>query len=1016
MIEGVIKVQESKKKILYGVIYYGEKKNQPVPPEFILLKDLDNKKCLFRRDKGKIVEIEVDGKKLQKKDFPKNQSYKSQRERRSGVDTVENENGRSRDGKKFQKGPEFFLNPYHFVDVSGITPRYPFKANDTFHPNLNSGYIDVEMKAVTPLFIPDPEETIYRISDEMLDDNKDCVITKFCKEFLEKNEGVTEVYFYNDFSQWMHRKDYDSLLKKRTVEENLELNEWTPGTIKKVDKENRSAFELETKLFFSRAHKKMKFFNVEGTPVIPSTSLKGMLRSTMEILSNSCFPHDYSKNETLNYLSRRLSVAVDFESKEIRKLKPGIIKKHNNQWYFVELDEAKVLTVVDSFEAKGEKTKKAIYCAKNRTNEIEKISTGDGIKRYIERKPTRFSATYRGSEIKNLKTDRFQIVGIRSEKQTIAINTSKGINQFNRKFPYINLRTQQELFPVFYAIIRKCPIIPQKIKDRSVFESIEKKFPGLYYRKNIKEKTVYKLGNADKLTKEKRGDLLEFFSEIEKENRIKLTPTFKVKEISDTHDSLLKLLDEYNDKSKNKDYKVAKYKICQAYLKTSFDMDTKTQDTLFFKFDAEDIHIYIETKIRENRAIKLNNEDVERFKNVISRRSENLEKLTGNEYLKKLQPKARNIEENMFLVYYYDSPESKYLSYTRVARKPYRYGVYDILKKMEKLKCDFINKLCPACNIFGGVDIKTENKKDRISIAGKVSLEFDKFANTPEFEEDVILKPLAEPKPSFFQFYVLNNRKNSNLADSKIDYDKPELKLGRKIYLNHPDNTKESDYSDGKPTNLNSTVQLLRPGAVFKFKIRYFNLSHYELGLLLNSLNIQYNGHPLDYQIGMGKPLGLGRVKINNIKVIEIDRKKRYSSLLEKDMGEQDMADEKQKKFINIFQRIQATCNGKNFDSENFNNEEISKYTPVEIPGFEELSYISDYKLLKSLNNSIVVDFPIKYPSKREGDEMKGFKWFMEEKKYADQRLFDPAMLGKVSDEKIQKEIPLFNWGQESEK
>lgn len=116
MIEGVIKINESKKKILYGVIYYGDKKEQPVPPNFLLSKELDDKKCLFRRDHGRIVEVEVEGKKLQKKDFPKRQSYQSQRihhrkERRPGVDTEANEYSGRQEDITSRKDRELFLNP-----------------------------------------------------------------------------------------------------------------------------------------------------------------------------------------------------------------------------------------------------------------------------------------------------------------------------------------------------------------------------------------------------------------------------------------------------------------------------------------------------------------------------------------------------------------------------------------------------------------------------------------------------------------------------------------------------------------------------------------------------------------------------------------------------------------------------------------------------------------------------------------------------------------------------------------
>lgn len=888
MIEGVIKVQESKKKILYGVIYYGEKKEQPVPPDFILSKELDNKKCLFRRDKGRIIEIEVDGEKLQEKDFTQKQSYQSQgiqprEERMAGRDVVDNQYGGVQNEPISDKGQEFFLNPYNFVDVSGTTPRYPFTTNEKFHPHLNSGFIDVEMETVSPLFIPDPENS-YK---------------------------------------------------------------------KKIKTENGETFE----------HKEMKFFKLNDKPAIPSTSLKGMMRSTIETLSNSCFPHDYKKNEAMNFMSHRLDVEQD--SKKIRNLKAGILKRCDDKWYFVELDMVKVLTVVDRFKGSDEdKTgyEKSIYFARNGNGEIEKISikasTG-GILGYIERKSKtrRFDSPV---EITKITRDDFHIKEINGQ-QIDGI-----INRFNKTFPYINLREDLGLRPAFYGIVRK--------------------------------------------KKEKWGSL------------------YKLKEIALDLEYLKNRLKDYRDEKLNPDNSNVEYEVCRMYLKTSFDIETKTQDRLFFKFGVDNLDDYVENELRHKRAFELGDDMIRRFKSVLAQRFENLKNRNENDFLLRLQPTSKDIKDGM-LVYYY--PEANpYLTYTQVARKPYRYGIADIIDKMGKTVCTQEEKLCPACNMFGGVNIgkkglsenKDENriKTSKISIGGKVSVGFDECLQNNGFEEDVTLKPLGEPKPGFYQFYVVDNRKSENSPGKSSSYDFLDIKLGRKMYLKHKSD--DLDFRDNEKTKLNSTVQLLKPGAVFKFKISYFNLSHYELGLLLSSLDIRYNGERLDYQLGMGKPLGLGRVKINSLKITQIDRQKRYTSL--KNNGESNMSDDEAAKYINIFQRYQVDVNrGIPFEQiVCLNDTRIDEYEIKPVPDFEAISYIKEFKLIKSINNGIKLPYSIRYPikpDKNEKDEKKkkkGFKWFMEEKKYADQRLFDPAMLGKASDENTKKEIPLFNWGQESEK
>jgi hypothetical protein len=299
----------------------------------------------------------------------------------------------------------------------------------------------------------------------------------------------------------------------------------------------------------------------------------------------------------------------------------------------------------------------------------------------------------------------------------------------------------------------------------------------------------------------------------------------------------------------------------------------------------------------------------------------------------------------------------------------------------------------------------------RIAIGGKVSVSFGRCLNPMDNDfEDVILKPLGEPHPSFYQFYILDNRKGTNGIGNSKNYDSQDAKLGRKVYLKH-DPTK-LNYEDTLQTKSNSTVQLLNPGAVFQFRIDYFNLSHYELGLLLNSLNIEHEGQHLDYQLGMGKSLGLGRIKIENIEVTRIDRYKRYTLLT--DDGKSTMSPHEMEKYINIFQRIQANAKENVFDPDKLNKTSIDNYSIKPVPGYSALTYIKEFTVLRRINDSIPLEYPIKYPTKKNmKNEMTGFKWFMDEKNYKDQRLFAPAML---SEGKRNNNIPLYNWGQESKK
>lgn len=67
----------------------------------------------------------------------------------------------------------------------------------------------------------------------------------------------------------------------------------------------------------------------------------------------------------------------------------------------------------------------------------------------------------------------------------------------------------------------------------------------------------------------------------------------------------------------------------------------------------------------------------------------------------------------------------------------------------------------------------------------------------------------------------------------------------------------------------------MKPNTKFKFKIRYENLTENELGALLFVLKLPDG---CAHKIGMGKPLGLGSVKIT-LKLYSSKRSKRYSTL-----------------------------------------------------------------------------------------------------------------------------------------
>lgn len=120
---------------------------------------------------------------------------------------------------------------------------------------------------------------------------------------------------------------------------------------------------------------------------------------------------------------------------------------------------------------------------------------------------------------------------------------------------------------------------------------------------------------------------------------------------------------------------------------------------------------------------------------------------------------------------------------------------------------------------------------------------------------------LAGPKASYYAGYVVG-RKNYNDEDFQL--------RGYKQYW-----LKEIQNSEiVKNKNVGTTIRPLPKGTIFKGVIKYKNLYPEELGLLLWSLKLEDNCF---HNIGMGKPYGYGRIKINIDDLKEYDFEKLYN-------------------------------------------------------------------------------------------------------------------------------------------
>ncbi|MBD2150636.1 TIGR03986 family CRISPR-associated RAMP protein [Pseudanabaena sp. FACHB-1277] len=154
-------------------------------------------------------------------------------------------------------------------------------------------------------------------------------------------------------------------------------------------------------------------------------------------------------------------------------------------------------------------------------------------------------------------------------------------------------------------------------------------------------------------------------------------------------------------------------------------------------------------------------------------------------------------------------------------------------------------------------------------------------------QEPIIPHILASPKPTTFQHYLVQKE------ETKAE--KPKLKhyahkpveetviRGHKLYwhkgsspnFKHPEKQKEEEEEE-KATQI-TKIKLIKTGISFKFTIHFENLSNIELGALSWVLDTAQND---DYRLslGMGKPLGMGAIKIEHQLYLS-KRQERYNSL-----------------------------------------------------------------------------------------------------------------------------------------
>ncbi len=216
------------------------------------------------------------------------------------------------------------------------------------------------------------------------------------------------------------------------------------------------------------------------------------------------------------------------------------------------------------------------------------------------------------------------------------------------------------------------------------------------------------------------------------------------------------------------------------------------------------------------------------------------------------------------------------ISYSALWRRPIQGTIHGAVGLVSK---DLVplhkgrTKLTLAEELFGFVE-----KDGKRALAGRLrfshALVEEEAPNGDWYDVPVLLQILASPKPPSAALYFGNQ---GYLAKQELDLNLHSPQ-GRKFYLHHREQdlkarSYESHDPEKKKLKLKARVRPLKEKIRFVFHVDFENLTGKELGHLLYALRPTQE---FRHKVGMAKPLGLGRIRIDPLAVCFIDRRNGY--------------------------------------------------------------------------------------------------------------------------------------------
>jgi CRISPR-associated protein (TIGR03986 family) len=206
--------------------------------------------------------------------------------------------------------------------------------------------------------------------------------------------------------------------------------------------------------------------------------------------------------------------------------------------------------------------------------------------------------------------------------------------------------------------------------------------------------------------------------------------------------------------------------------------------------------------------------------------------------------------------------------------------------------------------MFGYVSERGGKEKcNPVAYAGRISVT---SATLTEGQTDVFYDAhdeLGSPKPTTFQHYLEQPSGTNTPKQNLHHYGNPKAKIrGHKLYWRQNANIEhlKKGNTNGTKENIETTFRPVKEKTTFTFRVYFENLTDAELGALAWALTLDGDEN-LYHMIGMGKPYGLGVVKLTPSLVLT-DREARYHTLFNAD-GTWHLPPKEQIDYIQVFKQ-----------------------------------------------------------------------------------------------------------------